>query len=73
MITKKEQIALVIDEYGGMEGIVTLEDVIETILGLEITDELDSQIDMQQLAKERWKKRAAKMEMKLPEEGTKGN
>ena len=51
--------------------IVTLEDVIETILGLEITDELDAQIDMQQLAKERWKKRAAKMEMKLPGGGRK--
>lgn len=56
MITRKEHVALVIDEYGGMEGIVTLEDVIETLLGLEITDEFDIQIDMQQFAKERWKK-----------------
>ncbi len=58
MISKKEHIALVIDEYGGMEGVVTMEDVIETILGLEITDEYDAQIDMQQFAKERWKKRS---------------
>ncbi|MBQ0029208.1 MAG: HlyC/CorC family transporter [Bacteroidales bacterium] len=61
MIAKKEQIALVIDEYGGVEGVVTLEDVLETILGLEITDETDANIDMQQLAKEQWAKRAAKM------------
>lgn len=65
MITRKEQIALVIDEYGGLEGIVTQEDVIETILGLEITDETDANIDMQQLAKEQWKKRAARMNVKL--------
>ena len=68
MISKKEQIAVVMDEYGGLEGIVTLEDVIETILGLEITDELDTQIDMQQLAKEQWKKRAAKMNDKVVED-----
>lgn len=61
MITRKEHVALVIDEYGGMEGIVTLEDVIETILGLEITDECDIQIDMQQFAKERWKKLSEKI------------
>ncbi len=72
MISNKEQIALVIDEYGGLEGIVTLEDVIETILGLEITDELDTQIDMQQLAKELWKKRSAEMrDVFLPDEAKK--
>lgn len=70
MISRKEQIALVIDEYGGVEGIVTLEDVLETILGLEITDETDTNIDMQQLAKEQWEKRAAKMGVKMPEETT---
>lgn len=66
MISRKEQIALVIDEYGGLEGIVTMEDVLETILGLEITDETDANIDMQLLAKEQWEKRAAKMGVKLP-------
>ncbi|MCQ2375743.1 MAG: hemolysin family protein [Salinivirgaceae bacterium] len=58
LITKKEQIAVVIDEYGGMEGIVTMEDVVETMLGLEITDESDTQIDMRQLAKDKWQKRS---------------
>ena len=45
-----------------MDGIITLEDVIETILGLEITDELDNQIDMQAFAKSLWQKRAAHLD-----------
>ena len=60
LVAKKEHIAIVIDEYGGIDGIVTMEDVIETLLGLEITDENDVIVDMQKYAKERWKARQEK-------------
>jgi len=58
MMTDSTHIALVIDDYGGTEGIVTMEDFIETLLGLEIIDEIDTVEDMQESAREQWKKRA---------------
>ena len=54
LIEKKEHISIVVDEYGGLDGIVTMEDVIETFLGLEIMDESDQVVDMQKYAKQKW-------------------
>lgn len=57
MVEKKEQIAIIINEYGAFQGVLTMEDIIETILGDEIVDERDAVVDMQQLAREKWQKR----------------
>jgi CBS domain containing-hemolysin-like protein len=58
---KREHIALVVGDFGGMSGIVSLEDVIETLLGLEIVDEYDGTDDMQILARQKWEERAKKL------------
>ena len=60
-VQEKEHIALVVDEYGSVSGLVTMEDVIETLLGLEIMDESDTESDMQQLARKNWENRAKRM------------
>lgn len=54
MLAKKEHISIIIDEYGCMRGVVTMEDVIETMLGFEIVDEKDTVTDMQALARQKW-------------------
>lgn len=54
MLEQKEHISVVTDEYGCLRGIVTMEDVIETMLGVEIVDENDTDTDMQAVAREKW-------------------
>ncbi len=63
MLQKKEHLSLIIDEYGGMDGIATLEDIIETLLGFEIVDEKDRVDDMQQYAVKRWREKQKKYEL----------
>jgi CBS domain containing-hemolysin-like protein len=60
-LSTREHIALVVDDFGGMAGIVTMEDVIETLIGIEIVDELDQTADMQVLARRNWERRAKRL------------
>ena len=63
MLSNKQHIACVIDEYGSFQGIITLEDIIETIVGLEIMDERDDVADLRQLALDRWHQRQSRFKV----------
>ncbi|SDW20235.1 Hemolysin, contains CBS domains [Lutibacter oricola] len=60
-VSEREHIALVVDEYGTTSGLVSMEDVIETLLGLEIMDESDNVADLQLMARKSWENRAKKL------------
>ena len=61
LVVNKNHMALVVDEYGSVSGLVTMEDVIETLLGFEIMDESDSIADLQLFARKSWEKRAERL------------
>ncbi len=61
LVESRNHMALVVDEYGSVSGIVTMEDVIETLLGLEIMDESDNVPDLQMLARRSWETRAKRL------------
>lgn len=67
LLEKQEHIAVVVDEYGGFAGVVTMEDVVETLLGMEIVDEIDAIEDMQKLAREKWIERAKRLGIVVPD------
>ena len=68
LLQDRLHLLLVIDEYGGVAGLVTLEDVVETLLGLEIVDEADKIDDLRKLAREKWEERRRRLEIDTGEE-----
>lgn len=68
-LKERQHIAVVVSEYGESKGIITLEDVLETLVGEEIIDEGDKVADMRELAKKRWQRRARKMGVMFDEAG----
>ncbi|MCK5730708.1 MAG: CBS domain-containing protein, partial [Draconibacterium sp.] len=65
LILKRQHLAMVADKFGSMVGLVTMEDLFETLLGLEIVDETDKVEDLQKLARENWEKRSNKNKSNL--------
>ena len=66
LIASRHHLAVVYDEFGGVGGLVTLEDVVETLLGLEIVDENDAKEDMQAHARRLWEERRESLKRKTP-------
>jgi len=59
-VKRREHLFMVKDQFGQVAGLITLEDAIETLLGVEIVDETDSVVDMRKLALDNWRKKRLK-------------
>ncbi len=64
-LRRRQHLFIAVDEYGGVEGLITMEDVLETILGVEIVDEADRVVDLRVSAKSRRDKRIANLELTM--------
>ena len=72
LLDRREHIALVVEEYGGIAGLVTMEDILETLLGFEIMDETDKITNMRKWARKRWYQRARSLGLITEEESGQG-
>ena len=61
MLDRRDHLLLVVDEYGGVAGVVSLEDVVETLIGIEIVDEADKIDDLRHLARQKWAERMIRL------------
>ena len=68
MLDHHEHLALVVDDFGGTSGLITMEDVVETLLGTEILDETDLVQDLRKHARERWKRRTSRLQQRVSED-----
>jgi len=72
LLDQQAHIALVVDIHGTTTGLVTLEDVVETLFGTEIVDEADGVADLRELARRKWEERASRLGVLVTDPGARG-